>query len=72
MSLFFDFFPFNTIWEKIRPNTCKYYIKKYSLLDHGFKKFKMKRELEDANKETDIIYKNNKRKCILAKPIFSC
>ena len=47
-------------------------IKKYSLLDHGFKKFKMKRELEDANKETDIIFKNNKRKCILAKPIFSC
>ena len=48
------------------------HIKKYSLLDHGFKKFKMKRELEDANKETDIICKNNKRKCILSKPIFSC
>jgi len=49
------------------------HIRKYSLLDHGFKKLKMKRELENDNKETSIICNNNtKRKCILAKPTFSC
>ena len=47
------------------------HIRKFSLLDHGFKKLKMKRELDTIDYERDDICINNKRTCILSKPIFS-